>query len=62
MKINIIYLIIQGERRRNTNVLQQGGRSSSSAMKITLIGLRSKKGRWLSGPSISMKAIIIPIK
>ena len=60
MKINIIYLIIQGKRRRNTNVLQQGGGSSSSAMIITLIGFRRKKGRWPSGPSILMKAILIP--
>jgi len=44
MKINIIYLIIQGERR-NINVLRQGGGNSSSAVTATLIRLQKEKGR-----------------
>jgi hypothetical protein len=45
----------------NINVLQQGGGNSSSAVITTLIGLQSEKGRWPSGPSILMKAIIKPL-
>ena len=60
MKINIIYLIIQAERRRNINVLRQAGGSSSSAVRTTLIGLQSERDRWMSGPSYLMKAMIKP--
>ena len=57
MKINIIYLIIQGKRRRNISALLPAGESSSNAETIMPIGFPRRKDRWPSGPNISMKDI-----